>query len=59
MNVFLVSSSVLEQMKKKNSFGVEPFLGYCPNNIVGIVLQGCNCIAIGGWMKAGRLYCER
>ena len=44
---------------KKKKLVQKPFLGYCPNNIVGIVLQGCNCIAIGGWMKAGRLYCER
>ena len=48
---------IIIKMKKKNV--QKPFLGYCPNNIVGIVLQGCNCIAIGGWMKAGRLYCER
>ena len=36
MNVFLVSSSVLEQIKKKKTeyCCAEPFLGYCPNDIV-------------------------
>ena len=37
--------------EKKKKLMQEPFLGYCPNNIVGIVLQGCNCIAIGGCLS--------